>query len=649
MCSPGDAELRASFLSPPHHPAAPDDGGGGGGGGSPFTGLPFSTLLRLCTSSLSLLHQLHAHLITRRCPPALSLLHLLVRSYAAHGHLLHARLLLECCGGGAASPVTWNILLQAHSKSPSSAGAALLLFRRMLAGECSAAPDKYSFTFVIAASSRRPSPAAGEALHGLAAIAGVLSDLFVGNSLISMYSAFGNKRDAHRVFDEMPLRDVVTWTSLLAGYLSAADVPMAEAVFEEMPRRNEVSWAIMVSGYVKAARFNDALRCFRALLRCGEAEPNEPVLVSVLSACAQSGALDQGRWIHAFIRRSGSPVSSTIATALVEMYCRCGEIECARQVFDLVPWRDLPIWTSMISGLALHGRGGAAVELFRRMLGEGVKPDDVALLGVLNACSHSGLVEEGCAIFDSMVPLWGISPKVEHYGCLVDLLGRAGRLQRALEVAAGMPVEPDAAIWRSLLSSCRIHSDVRLAELVAGRLAGDSIAKQGSGLVLLSNLHASMRQWDEAAGVRKRMAAAEEGTVPGCSVVEIDGAVHEFLATDRRHPCIIAIRAKLGEVLARARVEGGYAVDTSGVTFDLEEEDKEEAVAGHSEKLALAFGLMSLEPGRPLRIVKNLRICEDCHSAMKAISLVFHREILVRDKARFHAFSSGCCSCGDYW
>ncbi|CAA6670062.1 unnamed protein product [Spirodela intermedia] len=520
----------------------------------------------------------------------------------------------------------------AHSKSPSSAEAAILLFRRLLAGECPAAPDKYSFTFAIAASSRGPSPAAGEALHSLAVIAGVLSDVFVGNSLINMYSAFGNTDDAQRMFDEMPLRDV------------------AEAVFQEMPRRNEVSWAAMVSGYVKAARFSDALRCFRVLLRGEEAEPNEAVLVSVLSACAQSGALEQGKWVHAFIRRSGSPVSSAIATALVEMYSRCGDIECARQVFDSVPRRGLPVWTSMVSGLALHGCGGAAVELFRRMLDEGVKPDDVALLGVLNACSHSGLVEEGCAIFDNMVSSWGISPKVEHYGCLVDLLGRAGRLRRALEVAASMPVEPDAAIWRSLLSACRIHGDVRLAELVASRLACYPPAERGGSLVLLSNLYASARQWDEAASVRKKMAAVEgEGTVPGCSLIEIDGAVHEFLATDRRHPCIITIRAKLGEVLARVRAEGGYAVDTSGVTFDLEDEDKEEAVAGHSEKLAVAFGLMSLQPGGPMRIVKNLRICEDCHSAMKAISLVFHREILVRDKARFHAFSSGCCSCGDYW
>nr|UPT49150.1 pentatricopeptide repeat protein AaPPR677 [Agave angustifolia] len=248
-----------------------------------------------------------------------------------------------------------------------------------------------------------------------------------------------------------------------------------------------------------------------------------------------------------------------------------------------------------------------------------------------------------------MIRLWRIKPEIEHYGCLIDLLGRAGQLEKAVAIVIKMPVEPDIVIWRALLSACRTHGNIQLSERIIDHISKLDLGTQGGGHVLLSNLYASVGRWDEVARVRNRMGEECKGLSPGCSWIEVDGVVHEFLAADRMHPKIDAIRSKLVEVLREVSVKGGYIANTRNVLFDLSDEDREQAVYWHSEKLAVTFGLMSLEAGCSIRIVKNLRICEDCHSAMKAISHVFGREIVVRDRSRFHSFTEGECSCNDYW
>ncbi|MQL69059.1 hypothetical protein Taro_001347 [Colocasia esculenta] len=599
---------------------------------------PLHRLLHRC-SSLSRLKQLHAQLVTRPLLATPSLLHHLIRSYVAHGCVIHARYLFDSWSPRAGRPlprssVIWNILIRAYSKAPADPDESLRLFHRMLAAHGPGppvAPDKFTYTFVIAACSRRPTSMAGEAVHGRAEATGFLSDIYVGNSLLNMYAAFGRTGEARKLFEEMPIRDVITWTSLIGGYSRVGEIATAEQVFRDMPERNNVSWTVIISGYVRAARYNDAVRYFHDMLSSDEAKPNEAVLVSVLSACAQIGALDQGKWIHAYIDRAKSPQTSNITTALIDMYAKCGRLDCADQVFNAAPNTDILTWTCMISGLAMHGHGKDALELFHRMIEEGMKPDDITLLGVLNGCSHSGLVDEGYSIFNSMILSWGIVPKVEHYGCLVDLLGRAGYLKKAVEVVDSMPVEPDIVIWRSLLSACRIHGDLHLAEGIADRMSKYHPSNQGGGYVLLSNLYASVNHWEKVNTVRNKM-QVPVGSAPGYSFIEVDGIIHEFLAADKLHPQIVDIRNKLKEVLSRASMEGGYAADTRNVLFDLSEEEKEQAVSWHSEKLAVAFGLMSLEPGCPIRIVKNLRICEDCHSAMKAISQLEMRELTFGDQ-----------------
>lgn len=511
-------------------------------------------------------------------------------------------------------------------------------------------PDKYTFTSVITACSRHPTLVTyGGTVHGLAIKNGYESDIFVGNSLLSMYTIFSKLQDAQRVFNEMPQRDVVTWTSLVNGYAKCGDLVTARELFDEMPERNDISWTVLIAGYVGSGRYSGALRHFHGMLCDGKVKPNEAVLVCVLSACAHLGALDQGKWVHVYIDKNGVPESSNISTALIDMYAKCGRIDCAYRVFNGMSRRDVLTWTSMISGLSMHGLGKNALHVFSQMLAEGINPDNITLLGILNGCSHSGLVEDGCSIFYNMKHLWGIVPKIEHYGCLIDLLGRAGHLERAFEVTKRMPMEPDVVIWRALLSACRIHGDVGLGERIIDHITQLDPASHGGGYVLLSNLYASLGRWEKVAGVRNSMRKGGNESSPGCSWIEVDGVIHEFLAADRLHPRIAEIHNKLNEVLKRVTTEGGYVPNTKQVLFDLSEEEKEQAVSWHSEKLAVAFGLLSTEVGAPIRIVKNLRICEDCHSAMKAISHSFHREIVVRDRSRFHTFREGNCSCTDYW
>ena len=344
------------------------------------------------------------------------------------------------------------------------------------------------------------------------------------------------------------------------------------------------------------------------------------------------------------MERNNISKTPNICTALIDMYAKCGRIDCAIQVFNGISKRDMYNFTSMISGSSIHGLGKDVMKVFSQMLAEGIKPNEITILGVLNGCSHSGLVEEGTSIFNNMEKLWGIVPKIEHYGSYVDLLGRAGHLDKAYNVAKSMPMDPDAVIWRTLLSACRTHRDVSLGERIV-----DHLRQLGSsGQVLLSSLYAYMGKWESVIHMRKQMGERRNTSELGCSWIEVNGVTHEFRVDDRLHPQILEIREKLNEILEKAKL-GGYASSTTQVTFDLSEEDKEQAISLHSEKLAIAFGLMSTKPGTLIRIVKNLRTCEDCHLALKVISRVFDREIIVRDRSRFHIFKQGSCSCNDYW
>ncbi|KAK6123354.1 hypothetical protein DH2020_042892 [Rehmannia glutinosa] len=407
-----------------------------------------------------------------------------------------------------------------------------------------AVPDKYTFTFVITSCAHQNSIVYGNIVHGMLIKNGTLLNLYVANSLINLYAVFAMVNDAHELFDEMPVRDVFSWTSLLCAYAKNGNMQRAGDIFREMPVRNDVSWAVMISGFVSCGNYTEALKYFHNML--SEVKPNEAVLVCALSACANLGSLDHGNWIHGYIDKNCISETSNIKTSLIDMYAKCGRIDRAYRVFDKIPRWDVQNFTSMITGLSIHGLGEEAIR-------------------------------QGSSIFYNMENLWGIVPKIEHYGCYIDLLGRAGYLAKAFGIVKSMPVHPD------IVSSSTL-----------GCVGAD---------VLLSNMYASLGKWEKVAQVRKIMGKQKNHSDIGCSWIEVNGAIHEFRVSDILHPQIVEIHGKLSEILKRVGLVG-YTADATHVSFDLSEEDRERAVAWHSEKLAVAFGLMNTPPGDTIRIVK---------------------------------------------
>lgn len=434
-------------------------------------------------------------------------------------------------------------------------------------------------------------------------------------------------------------------TGLLNFYAKCDEIGDARRVFNEIPERNLIAWSAMISGYARIGFVNEALCLFREMQAVG-IRPDEVTMVSVISACAKAGALDLGRWVHAFIEKNNIKLDLELTTALIDMYAKCGCIERARELFNSMPDRDTKACASMIFGLAIHGCAEDALEVFARMEESKVKPNQVTFLGVLSACVHRGLVCEGQQYWSSMYK-YRLEPSMEHYGCMVDLLCRASLIQEACEFVETMPISPNAIIWRTLLVGCKNKGLFEKAETIAERLL-ELEPSNAENYVLLSNLYASGFHWEKVSYVRKRMKENGVKAIPGFSSIEIDGFVHEFVMGDESHPEIKEIREVLMDISHRVR-GAGHEPWTSAVLHDVGEEEKANALLEHSERLAIAFGLLKTKAPVVIRVVKNLRVCADCHEVTKIISDVYSREIIVRDRVRFHRFVNGTCSCKDYW
>ncbi|KAK9110906.1 hypothetical protein Scep_018425 [Stephania cephalantha] len=444
-------------------------------------------------------------------------------------------------------------------------------------------------------------------------------------------------------------RDVVTWNAILAGYAREEEMGVAEKVFDEMPQRDVVSWSTMIMGFVQSGCPEKGLEWFGEMRERGLAM-NEAVVVSALSASAQLGLLEQGRLVHSTIRLGEFPITVAIGTALVDMYAKCGCIDMSRNVFDGMRRRDVWSWNVMICGLAAHGLAKEALSQFRRFVREGFVPGNVTFVGVLNACSRAGLVDDGRHYFKLMTQCYRLEPEMEHYGCMVDLFARAGLVHEALDFVENMAIKPDPVLWATLLGACKIHGLVELGETIGKKLIKLDPTHDGN-YVLLSSIHAQARKWDDVLRVRRLMVnRGAANKVAGWSLIEAEGKVHRFLAGEKEHPRVIEIY-KMLKVIERRLVDAGYSPDVSPVLHDIGEEEKENAIWEHSERLAIAFGLLVTRDkvGDCIRIVKNLRVCGDCHEVCKMISKVFEREIIVRDGSRFHHFIGGECSCLDYW
>ncbi|OVA17385.1 Pentatricopeptide repeat [Macleaya cordata] len=519
--------------------------------------------------------------------------------------------------------VSWTSMITGYVQND-NAHEALLLFKDFLREESGieverereVSMDSVAMVSVLSACSRVSGTGITKGVHGFLIKNGFEVDLGVGNTLIDAYAKCGDLGVSRKVFDEMTQRDVVSWNSIIAIYAQSGQSMEALEVFYEMLRARDVDYNVVT-------------------------------LSAVLLACAHSGALQLGKCIHDQVIKMGFEEDVFAGTSIIDMYCKCGRVEMARKAFDLMKEKNVKSWTAMIAGYGMHGLAREALEVFYEMQRVGVKPNYITFVSVLAACSHAGLVEEGWHWFKTMNQEFGIEPGVEHYGCMVDLLGRAGFLNEAYDLIKGMKMKPDFVVWGSLLGACRIHKNVELGEISATKLF--KLDPNNCGYyVLLSNIYADAGRWADVE--RVRVSIKDHGLVkpPGFSLVEAKGRVHVFLVGDREHPQHEEIYMYLERLLVKMQ-EAGYVPDTASVLHDVDKEEKETVLRVHSEKLAVAFGIMNTVPGTTIQVIKNLRVCGDCHTAIKFISRIVNREIVVRDSNRFHRFIDGLCSCGDYW
>lgn len=401
----------------------------------------------------------------------------------------------------------------------------------------------------------------------------------------------------------------------------------------------------MILGFAQNGRVTEAINHF-CTMQAQNTKSDSFTMVSVIPAIAELSIPRQAKWIHGLVIRTCWDKNIFVMTALVDMYAKCGAISTARKLFDMLDNRHVTTWNAMIDGYGTHGLGKAAVNLFDEMLNGGVKPNEISFLCIISACSHSGLVEEGRKYFSIMKDDFDLEPSMDHYGAMVDLLGRAGKLNEAWDFIQTMPVKPAINVYGAMLGACKIHKNVDIGEKAALKLF-ELDPEEGGYHVLLANIYARASMWDKVAKVRVEMEKKGIRKTPGCSLVDFRNEVHTFYSGSTVHSQSEKIYAFLEELIDEIKA-AGYVPDSSSI-HDVEENVHEKLLNSHSEKLAIAFGLLNTSPGTTIHIRKNLRVCGDCHNATKYISLVTGREIIVRDMHRFHHFKNGTCSCGDYW
>ncbi|KAI3696342.1 hypothetical protein L1987_79356 [Smallanthus sonchifolius] len=479
-------------------------------------------------------------------------------------HYTLSRLLAFCSQPHHSGTLSYGLKILNHTHQPSNClyntmikacmlrnelHMSIQLFKQMV--ENNMYPDNYTLPYVLKACAYVECFRLGEMVHVHCLKLGFMFDRFVGNTLMLMYSLFGKMMDARKVFDEMPVRCVVSWTVLISGYGKIGNVEVARLAFDAAPVKDRGIWGAVISGYVQNNCFKEGLEMFR-LMQSTNILPDEAMFVSVLGACGHLGALEIGIWVHKLVDEVKLKCRVRLGTALMDMYCKCGKLEVAEKVFDEMSNRDSICWNVMISGLAIHGDGIHALRLFSEVETTGIQPDDVTFIAVFTACSHSGMEHEGLRLFNKMRDKYNINPKPEHYICIIDLLGRAGLFSEAKDIIQRMPnscSSKDAAVaWRSLLSACQSHKQIDLAQMAAERLM--ELENDSGVYVLMSNLYSSTDDRESLQRTRKLMKTRGLDKVPGCSSIEIGGGVYEFVAGEKMNHRIEEIHAIL-ESLSR--------------------------------------------------------------------------------------------------
>ncbi|CAK9225645.1 unnamed protein product [Sphagnum troendelagicum] len=624
------------------------------------------------TKSLEYGKRVHAHISKRKLDRDLILGNNLISMYVKCGSISRARQVFNTMLER--DVVSWTAMIAGVAKQRDVKGA-FEAFQQMQ--QEGLKPNVITFMSILNACACPAALEKGRHIHSLIVETGADSDVSVLNALISMYSRCnsivdarqifngmckrnvvswnammagyitqGNEVSARQVFDRMHQRDVFSWTTLISVYWKCGSKEDACQVFNQMPVRNVVSWTAMISGSAQQGYAEDALDLFQQMQQEG-VKPNKVTFISVLNACASLSALEEGKKLHDLIVKAGLQPDVSVGNALISMYSKCGSLDEASKVFHRMAHRDVVSWNAMISGNAHHGHCHEALDLFEQMQLEGVRPDKVTFIAVLQACSHAGFIDLGRHYFCSMIQDYGIVQTGEHYGTMVDLVGRAGHLDEAEEILNKKPFQPGALELGALLSACRVHGAVEIAERAAD--SAFKLEPEKSGIyVMLANIYAAAGRWDGARNVRLLMEERGVKKEPGRSWIEVKNKVHSFVSEDQTHQQMEEIYAELAR-LTRQMKEAGYVPDTRFILHDVDPWQKEWVLCRHSERLAIAYGLISTPPGTPIRIFKNLRVCGDCHTATKFISKIVGREIVARDVSRFHHFKNGVCSCSDYW
>nr|XP_043625532.1 pentatricopeptide repeat-containing protein DOT4, chloroplastic [Erigeron canadensis] len=598
--------------------------------------------------------------------------------------------------------ITWNSMISGYVANGFSEKG-FEVFLKMLGDGVSV--DVATMVSVVVACANIGVISVGRMVHGYAVKAGFSKEMKFSNTLLDMYSKCGDMDVALKVFEGMDERSVVAWTSMIAGFVRGSEPDKAislfldmkkegvkpdtftvtsilhacasygslekgkevhsyikenklqslqvsnalmdmyakcgsmddsYSVFSEMAYKDMVSWNTMIGGYSRNCLPSEALDFF-IKMQC-EMKADNVTMTCILPVCVSLAGLNKGREIHGYILRNGLLSDQYIINALIDMYVKCGGLVLAETLFGMTVRKNLVTWTVMIAGYCMQGFGQQALLTFKKMREKGIDPNEASFVSILYACSHSGLIEEGWRFYNLMVNDCKMEPKLEHYSCMVDLLSRAGKLSEAYNFINTMPIKPDATIWGLLLSGCRFHHDVKLAEKVADKIL-ELEPENTEYYVLLATIYSETEKWEEVKRLKGRM---RKNT--GCSWIEIKGKINIFVAGDKENPEAKKIESLMNN-LRNEMKKDGFSPNLKYALVDKDYMEKEAAVCGHSESLAMGFGILKLPPGRTIRVTKNFKVCGDCHEMAKFISKNIGREIVLRDSIRFHHFKDGFCSC----
>ncbi|KAL4361809.1 hypothetical protein GQ457_04G001450 [Hibiscus cannabinus] len=541
--------------------------------------LPFQTLaslLQKCAETRSIKEGkfLHLHLkVTGVDKPGTFLSNHLINMYSSCGDYIGARRVFDKMGArnlysfnnmlsgyaklGMIKParqlfdqmperdvISWNTMVIAYAKSGYFDEA--LRFYKELRNLC-IGYNEFSFAGVLTVCVKSRELQLTRQVHGQVFVTGFLSNLVISSSLVDGYMKCGMLGEARRLFDEMKVRDVLVWTSLVSGYAQWGDMESANDLFDQMPEKNPVSWTALISGYVRNDMGDKALELFTRMM-VSRVRPDQFTFSCCLCACASVASLTHGKQIHACLIRTSFRPNIIVISSLIDMYSKCGNLKVGRQIFDLTSDKQDPVlWNTMISALAQHGHGEEAIRMFGEMVKQGVKPDRTTFVVIVNACSHSGLVEEGLSYFESMSSDHGMIPDQQHYACLIDLLGRAGRFDLLMNHLEKMPCKPDSRVWNALLGVSRIHGNIDLGRKAAEQLI-ELQPQSSAAYVLLSSIYGALGKWESVEKVRHLMNKRQVRKEVALSWIEHENKVHGFTVSDSLHPLKGAIYSTLDQL-----------------------------------------------------------------------------------------------------